>query len=409
MDANRYATKKTIAQGMLDIALCDGGRVPASSTSCRSERSTSSTPLMLTLDLGYLDRTAVNAEEDERSKSLLTKINLYFFGYLLWSTAGVWTNIAFLFNGQFKLPFFPWLLGIPYGKHLPYNYNFLLFYQLTGIWIHAVLNVIVDSQVGYLLAVAGIQMDFLAARLETTQAGRIGQQKFRNTYKQHIKHFNVVNNFVKNVERVYSKSVFSQFCASGITICAIAYRLSSVNFAKEFSTVLPIGIYLLSMLNQIFLHCYFGNEVTLKSSRLTNALYSSEWYKMAPKDRKNVVLMMTRSIRPITVKAGGFFHYNLHSFSWLNFTQDFPNALTSLLYLILMMNQIFMPCYFGNEVTLKSARLTHALYSSEWIKMNAPERKEIQMMMIRSMKPIVLKAGGFFYYNLGMFTSVRYV
>ncbi|XP_038121032.1 odorant receptor 94a [Culex quinquefasciatus] len=70
-----------------------------------------------------------------------------------------------------------------------------------------------------------------------------------------------------------------------------------------------------------------------------------------------------------------------------------------------MMNQIFMPCYFGNEVTLKSARLTHALYSSEWIKMNAPERKEIQMMMIRSMKPIVLKAGGFFYYNVGMFTS----
>ncbi|EDS28735.1 odorant receptor 71a [Culex quinquefasciatus] len=263
------------------------------------------------------DFQPVNAEEDKRSKNLLNKINLYFFGYLLWSTAGVWTNIAFLFNGQFKLPFFPWLLGIPYGKHLPYNYNFLLFYQLSGIWIHAVLNVIVDSQVGYLLAVAGIQMDFLAARLEATQAGRIGQKKFRNTYKQHIKHFNVVNNFVKNVERVYSKSVFSQFCASGITICAIAYRLSSVNFAKEFSTVLPIGIYLLSMLNQIFLHCYFGNEVTLKSSRLTNALYTSEWYKMAPKDRKNVVMMMTRSIRPITVKAGGFFHYNLHSFSWV--------------------------------------------------------------------------------------------
>lgn len=174
------------------------------------------------------DFQPVNAEEDKRSKNLLNKINLYFFGYLLWSTAGVWTNIAFLFNGQFKLPFFPWLLGIPYGKHLPYNYNFLLFYQLTGIWIHAVLNVIVDSQVGYLLAVAGIQMDFLAARLEATQAGRIGQKKFRNTYKQHIKHFNVVNNFVKNVERVYSKSVFSQFCASGITICAIAYRLSSV-------------------------------------------------------------------------------------------------------------------------------------------------------------------------------------
>lgn len=76
-------------------------------------------------------------------------------------------------------------------------------------------------------------------------------------------------------------------------------------------------------------------------------------------------------------------------------------------YLVAMLTQIFLPCYFGNEVTLKSVKLTNALYSADWFRLaGVSDRKEMAALMLRTNKPIALKAGHFFNYNLEAFTSV---
>lgn len=76
-------------------------------------------------------------------------------------------------------------------------------------------------------------------------------------------------------------------------------------------------------------------------------------------------------------------------------------------YLVAMLTQIFLPCYFGNEVTLKSVKLTNALYTADWFRLaGVSDRKEMAALMLRTNKPIALKAGHFFNYNLEAFTSV---
>ncbi|XP_053691051.1 odorant receptor 94a-like [Sabethes cyaneus] len=264
------------------------------------------------------DFQPVNEEESQLARKLLWKVN---FCYLLYQTWVVLINlsaISLLFDGQYKLPYFSWVWGIPYGADVPYNYLFLWSYQVFGMFIHAILNIIVESQVGYLLTVADLQLDFLARRfskLTCSYGSTIENLKYRELFIRFVQHYNNVNWFVRDIEHVYSKPMFAQFCASAASICATAYRLSMVNLREDFSLVLTSSLYLLALIYQIFLQCYFSNEVTLKSSRLTYALYSCEWYNLTSKNSKEIEMMMIRSQRPIRIMAGGLIYCDLKSLS----------------------------------------------------------------------------------------------
>ncbi|XP_011687782.1 PREDICTED: odorant receptor 46a, isoform B-like [Wasmannia auropunctata] len=53
-----------------------------------------------------------------------------------------------------------------------------------------------------------------------------------------------------------------------------------------------------------------------------------------------------------------------------------------------MFVQIFIYCWAGNEVTLKSAELGKEIFHINWILMTKSEKKDLLMIMKRSMKPI---------------------
>lgn len=49
----------------------------------------------------------------------------------------------------------------------------------------------------------------------------------------------------------------------------------------------------------------------------------------------------------------------------------------TLFYFVAMNSEIFLPCYFGNEVILKSLNLMDEIYESNWINMSPAFRKDI--------------------------------
>ena len=64
------------------------------------------------------------------------------------------------------------------------------------------------------------------------------------------------------VMKTFSSVILVQFCASSTVITVSIYLLSMKNPENlEFLMVLS---YLLSMMTEFFLYCWFGNEVTLK-------------------------------------------------------------------------------------------------------------------------------------------------
>lgn len=71
-----------------------------------------------------------------------------------------------------------------------------------------------------------------------------------------------------------------------------------------------------------------------------------------------------------------------------------------------MMLKIFMPCYFGNDLSVASSKLSTALFHSNWIDESADFKKVLTTFMENSKKDIKITALGIFGVNLATFTSI---
>lgn len=74
-------------------------------------------------------------------------------------------------------------------------------------------------------------------------------------------------------------------------------------------------IYQITMMFQIFLVCYFGNLVSLKSEALTFALYDANWFEWNISSKKIALIMMQRFIAPIRIRAIKLYIFNLATFA----------------------------------------------------------------------------------------------
>jgi 7tm Odorant receptor len=65
---------------------------------------------------------------------------------------------------------------------------------------------------------------------------------------------------------------------------------------------------------QILLHCYFANNLTLASERLSASLFHSNWTNESKKFKTAMKLFMENSKKPLKIAAFGVFHVNLDIF-----------------------------------------------------------------------------------------------
>ncbi|XP_039957574.1 odorant receptor 94a-like [Bactrocera tryoni] len=66
---------------------------------------------------------------------------------------------------------------------------------------------------------------------------------------------------------------------------------------------------------EIFLPCYYANEIIVESENLSNHLYNCDWTKMSLYNRRQIFLYMEHLKQPIALYAGGYFQIGLPVFS----------------------------------------------------------------------------------------------
>lgn len=71
-----------------------------------------------------------------------------------------------------------------------------------------------------------------------------------------------------------------------------------------------------------------------------------------------------------------------------------------------MLFEIFLPCFFGNEIILSSDNLSYCLFSSDWVEQTITYKKKMIIFAERLKRPIVITAGKFVKLSLITFTSV---
>ncbi|XP_053660687.1 odorant receptor 94b-like [Anopheles marshallii] len=256
------------------------------------------------------DFKPMDMEEEKLHRKGIGEINYYFYLYMMTTNLAIVSSVLYLLHEDYRLPYFPWMLGITYGPTERLNFGIMFAYQVIGMYFHMLINVATDVQLFYFLGMISIQLDLLGKRFRMIRSSA----QFRQSLVKLINHYQKVQRMTHDIEHLYSPAFFAQFSASGLVICATAYKTSSLFNVYELSAIQNL-LYMLSMMFQMFLPCRFGNEVTRKSHILRTSIFSSQWYEMQQADRKTLHMLLQRMNKPLTLKAYYFFNYNLQAYT----------------------------------------------------------------------------------------------
>jgi odorant receptor len=89
--------------------------------------------------------------------------------------------------------------------------------------------------------------------------------------------------------------------------------------------------YLMSMVLQIFLPCYYGNELSAASEKLSLSVFDSSWNEESEEFKTAMKIFMENTKKPLKISALGTFHLNLENFlKIMNSAYSVSAVLTSL-------------------------------------------------------------------------------
>ncbi|KYQ60701.1 Odorant receptor 46a, isoform A [Trachymyrmex zeteki] len=202
--------------------------------------------------------------------------------------------------------------NLTYKAWVPFDYTssiiFLLVFthQMIGMSICAVVNVACDSLVSGLLQEICCQFEILEYRLTKI----LHETHIRDC----VRHHNRIYEYAHIINRRFAKIIALQFAVSMLVVCANLYKLAAISLLMMNGSLVTLLLYTACMLSQIFLYCWFGNELKLKSTGVANSIYNMKWQELDNESTKSLLLIMRRSMIPIEFNSVIVITLNLDSF-----------------------------------------------------------------------------------------------
>ncbi|XP_067633448.1 odorant receptor 10a [Eurosta solidaginis] len=125
-----------------------------------------------------------------------------------------------------------------------------------------------------------------------------------------INRHNAIIDLTRYFQQRYSIITLAHFVSAGIVIGASIFDLMMFT---GFGIVIYIG-YTLAVLGQLFIYCYGGSMVSESSVRLATVAFGCNWYACNPKLRRYILMIISRSQRPINLSVP-FFSPSLPTFA----------------------------------------------------------------------------------------------
>ncbi|KAJ8937123.1 hypothetical protein NQ318_012981 [Aromia moschata] len=249
-------------------------------------------------------------------------------------TCCFWGLYPFTERGELFLPLAGWY---PFDTSTTPAFEITFVFQFIGSIVNALSNISVDTLMSGLIMVVCAQLSILNDSLKNmrkyaedelreagTQEGELSlklQGRMDEKLIECVVHHRYILEFSNELTFLFTNSILGQFVVSVVIICITLLEITLLPWGslKFFSLIL----YQFCMLLEIFLLCYYGNEVIiqvnrlnkyLNSTELTKFAYFSDWTDCSIKFKRNLVIFMTRSQMPLKLYAGGFFTLSLETF-----------------------------------------------------------------------------------------------
>ncbi|KAK9737207.1 7tm Odorant receptor [Popillia japonica] len=127
-----------------------------------------------------------------------------------------------------------------------------------------------------------------------------------------IRHHLAISDFMTKLEEIFSFGLFLQIFSSIIAISSAGVYVVTVPF--KLSLYLRLAVSMSVVLLQIAMYCWVGESLITESDLIGESCYMSEWYTCNTATRKMFFIIMERSKRGISFKAGNFFELSYATF-----------------------------------------------------------------------------------------------
>ncbi|RZC34872.1 7tm 6 domain containing protein, partial [Asbolus verrucosus] len=200
---------------------------------------------------------------------------------MLYWMADILTHIkVYMLSKKFQLPLQFWY---------PYNTKSSPFYEIT--YLHQAISLFytvmaiynIDMLIAALMIFIGAQCDILSDKLRNFES---------NSLITSIKHH--------------------QEILISVILSLVLYRLAldKILDIKLFTNLIIVVFYMI----QIFTYCWFGNEVEVKSNQIPHSIYESDWTRHSLREKKNIMMLLLKSKKPIKLSAYNLFYLSLETF-----------------------------------------------------------------------------------------------
>ncbi|XP_032667626.1 odorant receptor 46a-like isoform X4 [Odontomachus brunneus] len=225
---------------------------------------------------------------------------------------------------------------LPYRAWVPYDLSSFVPFMITSIQqivtlvFATIINVGMETLICGMILQTCAQIEIFEERLQKM----INNRRVRSVNQQnsgdpecsstaptnhqeeiisaHIRHHLIIYEYAKTVNKVFRLVLFVQFLISLIILCMSVYYLSYYITDVEASSMV---VYTICMFIQIYIYCWSGNEVILKSSSIGNAVYQTDWCMLPTSEKKDLLMILKRSTIPIKFTSSFLITLSLESFS----------------------------------------------------------------------------------------------
>ncbi|XP_011702833.1 PREDICTED: odorant receptor 22c-like [Wasmannia auropunctata] len=151
-----------------------------------------------------------------------------------------------------------------------------------------------------------LQMDFAGIEAEE----RTCKKKIRMLIGRHCHLIRLADSF----EYAFNMAIFAQVSMSVLLLCVEGMQLIiSLKLNDNIAAIKHI-VLIMTMLVQLYLYCYAGDQLEYITGRIGYSAYDSPWYNFDVKVMKNLPMVMLRGKLPHQTTAGKFLPMNLFSY-----------------------------------------------------------------------------------------------
>ncbi|EDW54941.1 odorant receptor 83a isoform X2 [Drosophila sechellia] len=137
---------------------------------------------------------------------------------------------------------------------------------------------------------------------------------FRLSFVRCIQHHRYIVAALKKIERFYSPIWFVKIGEVTFLMCLVAFVSTKSTTANSFMRMVSLGQYLLLVLYELFIICYFADIVFQNSQRCGEALWRSPWQRHLKEVRSDYMFFMLNSRRQFQLTAGKISNLNVDRF-----------------------------------------------------------------------------------------------